>query len=137
MAALATPNVSEEIDANLIAAVVRCFYGLVRRDAVLGPIFNPRISDWPAHEEKIARFWSSVLLMTGEYHGSPMRVHLDLPDLTRGHFDRWLALFAFAVALVCTPKQGAAFQSKAQRIADAFQFVRAKQQSDNQLLPTG
>lgn len=59
------------IDRPLIGQVVRTFYDLVRRDTVLGPIFNPRVEVWPAHEAKIVRFWSSVLLMSGEYHGKP------------------------------------------------------------------
>lgn len=113
------------IDRTLIADVVRRFYALIRRDPMLGPIFNPRVADWPEHEAKIARFWSSVLLTTGEYRGSPMQVHLAIPDLTRDHFDRWLALFAAALDETCDPVQAAAFQSRADRIAEAFQFARS------------
>ena len=119
----------DAIDRPLIGLVVRSFYDLVRRDPLLGPIFNPRIDDWTEHEAKLTRFWSSVLLMTGEYHGTPMRVHLELPDLEARHFDRWLSLFAQAQAAVCTPDQAAAFQAKAARIAESFRFARDAQRS--------
>lgn len=130
MAAETALDLPVGIDGPMIGQVVRTFYDLVRRDPMLGPIFNPRIEDWPAHEAKISRFWSSVLLMSGEYHGNPMRVHLDIPDLTHAHFDRWLSLFANALTAVCTPRQAALFQTKASRIAEAFQFVRASKRPD-------
>jgi hemoglobin len=117
----------EGIDRELIARVVQRFYARVRGDAVLGPIFNPRVEDWPEHETKITRFWSSVLLMSGEYHGSPMQVHLGIPDLGRADFDRWLALFDQALASSCNADQATAFRSRAARIAQAFQFARASQ----------
>lgn len=115
---------AEGIDRRLIAVVVQRFYAMVRADAALGPIFNPRVEDWPEHEARITRFWSSVLLMTGEYHGSPMQVHLGIPDLGRAEFDRWLALFDQALATSCDADQAAAFQLRARRIAEAFQFAR-------------
>jgi hypothetical protein len=34
-------------------------------------------------------FWSSVTLMTGRYHGTPMARHAPLP-IDADHFDRWL-----------------------------------------------
>jgi hemoglobin len=126
---------SEGIDRKLISLVVQRFYEKVRRDAFLGPIFNPRVEDWPEHEAKIARFWSSVILMTGEYHGSPMQVHLGIPDLGRAEFDRWLALFDQALAASCDEDQAAAFRSRARRIAEAFQFARMAQRPVPQLSP--
>jgi hemoglobin len=126
---------AEGIDRELIARVVRRFYAKVRGDAVLGPIFNPRVEDWPEHEAKIMRFWSSVLLMTGEYHGSPMQVHLGIPDLGRAEFDRWLALFDAALVITCDADQAWAFRSRARRIAEAFQFARMAQRPVPQLSP--
>lgn len=127
MAFLSPPDASQDIDRPLIALVVQNFYARVRGDAVLGPIFNTRIEDWPEHEAKIMRFWSSVLLKSGEYHGSPMQVHLAIPNLTGSDFDRWLALFDQSLSEVCRPDQATAFLSRAARIAEAFQFVRAAQ----------
>lgn len=127
MVASSPQTTTEGIDRKLIALVVHSFYARIRGDTVLGPIFNTRIEDWPEHEAKITRFWSSVLLISGEYHGSPMRVHLGIPDLTRADFDRWLTLFDHALAEICREDQAAVFRSRAARIAEAFQFVRAAQ----------
>src|SRR6185437_7027464 len=47
------------------------------------------------HLQTMCDFWSSVLLMTGRYHGQPMRKHAPLP-IGGVHFDRWLELFEAA-----------------------------------------
>jgi len=67
------------IDEELIARVVDEFYTRVRDDELIGPIFNRRIADWGPHLRQMKAFWSSVALMSGEYHGQPMRKHLPLP----------------------------------------------------------
>src|SRR4051812_35228479 len=80
------------IDEALIRTLVRAFYDRVRGDDVLNPIFAARITDWEPHLERMCAFWSSVVLMTGRYHGQPMQKHLPLP-IDGAHFDRWLSLF--------------------------------------------
>ena len=39
-----------------ILKLIHPFYIDVRQHAVLGPIFNAHIQDWPAHLDKIASF---------------------------------------------------------------------------------
>jgi hemoglobin len=67
------------IDEALIEKLVRSFYVRVRQDALLGPIFDARITEWEPHLQRMCAFWSSVALMSARYHGQPMRVHLPLP----------------------------------------------------------
>jgi len=55
--------------------VVHAFYERVRADALLGPIFNGAIHDWPEHLANLAAFWSSVMLTSGRYKGQPMVAH--------------------------------------------------------------
>ena len=43
-----------------IETVVHAFYAAVRSHQVLAPIFASHITDWPAHETKIALFWRST-----------------------------------------------------------------------------
>lgn len=45
-----------------IEAVVADFYAQVRLHPVLGPVFARHVTDWPAHEAKIARFWRNAIL---------------------------------------------------------------------------
>ncbi|MFB9222338.1 group III truncated hemoglobin [Paracoccus cavernae] len=82
------PVTPEQID-----RVVAVFYGAVRRHEVLGPIFARHITDWPAHEAKIAAFWRNAILRERGYEGSPMRAHLVAGDVRPDHFAPWLALF--------------------------------------------
>lgn len=73
--------------------LVESFYGHVRRDALLGPIFSERLDGrWPEHMAKMGRFWSTVLLAEPLYVGRPLEAHLGLA-LGAEHFQRWLALW--------------------------------------------
>jgi hemoglobin len=66
-------------------------------------------------------FWSSVTLMSGRYHGSPMAKHLPLP-VDAAHFDRWLALFEATARELCPPEAAAYFVERAQRIATSLEL---------------
>ena len=109
------------IDETLIEQLVRGFYLRVREDALLGPIFDARIAEWEPHLQRMCAFWSSVTLMSGRYHGQPMRVHLSLPINAR-YFDRWLALFEATARDLCPPKSANLFIDRAHRIAQSLEF---------------
>ena len=105
----------------LIECLVRGFYAKVRADAVLGPIFDARIGDWEPHLERMCAFWSSVALMSGRYHGTPMAKHMPLP-VDADHFDRWLALFEQTSLEVCPPAAATHFVELARRIAASLEL---------------
>lgn len=109
------------IDEALIDRIVDEFYTRVRGDELIGPIFNQRIADWGPHLRQMKAFWSSVALMSGEYHGQPMRKHLPLP-VDAQHFDRWLQLFQETVNDLCTPKAAEHFMERARRIAESLEL---------------
>jgi hemoglobin len=115
------------IDAAMIERLVRHFYVQVREDALLGPVFDARIHDWEPHLRRMFAFWSSVALMSGEYHGSPMEKHLPLP-VDAGHFDRWLALFEASAREICPPAAAAHFIERAHRIAQSLEMGIAASQ---------
>src|SRR5947199_10381032 len=104
----------------MIERLVRGFYAKVRSDAVLAPVFEARIQDWEPHLARMCAFWSSVALMTGRYHGTPMVKHLPLP-VDAGHFDRWLALFEATAREICSPEAAAHFVERARRIAASLE----------------
>ena len=105
----------------LIERLVRAFYAKVRTDAVLAPIFDARIGDWEPHLARMCAFWSSVALMSGRYHGTPMAKHMPLP-VDADHFDRWLALFEATAREVCAPPAAAHFVELARRIAASLEL---------------
>lgn len=107
-----------QITEGQISELVDGFYGKVRYDPMLGPIFAAAIGDdWTLHLAKMKAFWSTVVLASRTYKGNPMVAHLALPRLTRGHFDRWLALWRETVAEICG-EAGDIFVWKAEMIAD-------------------
>jgi hemoglobin len=88
---------------------------------LIGPVFAARIADWEPHLQQMFAFWSSVALMTGRYHGQPMRKHLPLPVDGR-HFDRWLALFEATAREICPPKAAEHFIERAHRIGESLEL---------------
>lgn len=118
----ARPEITAEIEAatgldeDVLATLVHAFYGRVRRDFVLGPIFVARIVDWGPHLDRMVGFWSSVALMTGRYHGRPVPAHTPLP-VDEAHFNCWRALFRQTAHEVCTPEGAAHVIERAERIA--------------------
>lgn len=114
------------IDEAMIERLVRAFYARVRLDPLLGPIFATRVTDWDSHIAKLCVFWSSVVLMSGRYHGQPMQMHARLP-VGGLHFDRWLQLFEATAVELCPPAAAAQFIERARRIADSLEMGIATQ----------
>ena len=81
------------VDADYVDHLVETFYGRIRDDDLLGPIFAERIADWPKHLARMKAFWRSVLHNSGEFSGNPMLKHLAIPGLELRHFAHWLELF--------------------------------------------
>lgn len=107
-----------------IAELVDTFYGKVRTDQLLGPIFAGAIgADWGPHLDKMKAFWSSVLLASGTYKGNPMIAHLQLPRLTRQHFEHWLQLWRETAATLCSEDLARVFVGKAEAIGDRLLYV--------------
>jgi hemoglobin len=123
----AHPDISEALVRDLVFA----FYDRIRADATLGPIFDGVIGDrWDAHLAKMCDFWSSVMLKSGRYEGSPMAAHLRLKTVRPEHFNLWLRLFRQTAGEVCPDDVAALFIERAERIAESFQlgmFFRPEQ----------
>jgi hemoglobin len=114
------PGVAAGVDEPMIRDLVHAFYAEVRRDPLLGPVFAARVHDWDEHLEKLSRFWSSVVLMTGAYKGRPMPVHAAIDEISRAHFERWLALFRSTARSRCPGPAAALFIDRAERIAESL-----------------
>jgi hemoglobin len=111
----------QTVTEDCIAALVADFYGKIRSDQLLGPIFLGAIgSDWTMHLERMNAFWNSVLLASRTYKGNPMIAHLQLPRLTRPHFERWLQLWRETARGLCSEAVAALFIEKAEMIAERF-----------------
>ncbi|MFM2042950.1 MAG: hypothetical protein RLY86_1526 [Pseudomonadota bacterium] len=113
------------IDEEGIADLVVAFYARARHDHVLGPVFlsalGPEGPEWIPHLERVAAFWSSVMLASGRYLGRPMQAHAALPGLSPDHFDRWLTLFEATAADLFQEREATAFALRARRMAAALE----------------
>lgn len=114
----------EGIDEAGLQRLVARFYASVRADERLGPVFERAVDDWPRHLDRLAAFWSSVMLTSGRYKGSPMAAHLrHAAALTPDLFDRWLALWQSATEAEMPPAAAAALHAAAARIARSLQLA--------------
>lgn len=124
----ARPELTAEImartglDESKLTELVHRFYGKVRTDPALGPIFDERISDWVPHLERMVAFWCSVALMTGSYHGAPVPAHTKLP-VQWEHFERWLTLFRETATETCPPEGASHVIERAERIARSLHMA--------------
>lgn len=120
--AVLTRQVSDAtgLDRPRIEAFLRAFYGAARQDALLGPAFAG-VADWEEHIARLTRFWCSVALMTGDYHGQPMQAHVPL-RLSPPHFARWLALFEQTAHASLTRPGAEHMIERARRIARSLEM---------------
>lgn len=112
------------LDEAALTRLVPAFYARIRADAVLGPIFNGAISEWPGHLDKLTAFWSSVMLTSGRYKGQPVPAHLKHREaMTAANFERWLGLWREVTSEMMQPPAAAELQAKAERIAESLQLA--------------
>lgn len=111
------------LDEEDLSRLVEVFYGKVRQDPDLGPVFARAIPDeaWPEHLAIIQSFWSSVMLKTGRYKRDPFSVHRRIDGLSPALFERWLALFVETCRALFGPEEADALQARASQIAASLQ----------------
>jgi hemoglobin len=109
------------LDEAAIARLVDHFYDKVTADALIGPVFNAVVHDWPEHKRLLTRFWCSVALGAASYRGNPMAMHRPLP-IRAEHFDRWLALWRATCAEELDEAGAARMVDYAERIGRSLKY---------------
>ncbi|MGR3365916.1 MULTISPECIES: group III truncated hemoglobin [Roseobacteraceae] len=99
-----------------IERVVAVFYERIRNHPGLGPVFAVHVTDWPAHEAKVASFWANTILHERSYDGTPVAAHVNAGNVRPGMFSTWLALFDIVLNAELRPDQAAAWSALAHRI---------------------
>ena len=119
-------SVAQAISEEALGRLVERFYARVRRDPLLGPVFDGAIADWPEHLERLQAFWSSVMLTSGRYKGRPLPAHLKHAGaMTPERFERWLALWGETARELLPAAGAAAIEIKARRIAESLSLAIA------------
>ncbi len=106
-----------------IRQLIEAFYGKVRADALLGPVFASRIPEghWPEHLDTMTRFWTAALLaQAAGYRGNPGAKHLYLP-IEAEHFARWLTLFGQTVDEQYAGQNATEMKLRARKMGEMFQ----------------
>lgn len=103
-----------------IKVLVNMFYERARASELLSEIFNRVIGDrWPAHLEKMYRFWQTVLLGEHTYNGSPFPPHAQLP-INDAHFEAWLQLWQDTVDMLYTGNKAEEAKWRGSKMAELF-----------------
>lgn len=89
----------KEIEAREdVSVLVRTFYSKVRKNELLGPIFNGIITDWETHLELLTDFWETNLFFARKYYGNPLHAHINVDEkvdntINELHFGTWINLW--------------------------------------------
>jgi len=109
------------VDEHYVSELVERFYGAIREDDLLGPIFAERVESWPDHLARMKSFWRSILFNSGEFSGNPMVKHVVIPGLEERHFAHWLTLFYATLRdLEGDPAASSLVGERARAIADSL-----------------
>ena len=105
-----------------VSQLVHRFYGCVREDPRLSPIFDAHVHDWDAHLAKMVDFWSGALRGTARFRGTPMPRHIALPGLSADLFRQWLLLFRQTTGKLPNVALGERANPLAERIAESLWY---------------
>jgi hemoglobin len=109
-------------DLDDVRSLVNTFYGKVREDKILGPIFKDRIGkEWPRHLEQMCRFWQTVLLREHTYSGAPFQRHTKLP-VGHVHFEKWMELFHDSVDALFAGEKAEEAKWRGNKMAEMFEM---------------
>ncbi|MFT4738807.1 MAG: hemoglobin [Cyclobacteriaceae bacterium] len=83
-----------------ISLLVHVFYAKIRKDELLGPIFNGHIpnENWAEHLSKLTDFWETNLFGVATFKGNPSAKHINVDanlnhTIEQAHFGKWLQLW--------------------------------------------
>ena len=87
-----------------IHQLVSTFYSKIRKDDLLGPIFNAHIESdmWPEHINQLTDFWETNLFGMPKFKGNPTKKHIKVDEksdhtISQLHFGKWLQLWVETV----------------------------------------
>ncbi len=105
--------------------LLRHFYADVRQHTEIAPIFAAQITDWPAHLETIADFWSGATGGPALYRGAMPLKHLPLA-LEERHFQAWLGLWSRHCHAHLAPAEATDLSAIAETIGQRLRQIVAR-----------
>ncbi len=118
MTADATHGLIATPDAESITRLVHGFYADVRRDPLLGPVFEAALHGrWEPHLQRMVDFWSTVALGARSYRGNVLASHRPLQGVTPAHFAAWVRLWGEHTSRLFVPDVARSLQQAAHGVA--------------------
>mgnify|MGYP000264988008 FL=1 len=121
-----------------IQLLVNTFYSKIRKDELLGPIFNSHISEnqWPHHLIKLTDFWETNLFGVRKFKGSPTQKHLKVDEnldyrIDALHFGKWLNLWVETINELFTGERADKAIYMARKMATGQYLTLWNQKPDN------
>ncbi|MGB0882674.1 MAG: group III truncated hemoglobin [Vicingaceae bacterium] len=112
-----------------VEKLVNIFYAKIRKDDLLGPIFNKHIPEdkWPSHLSKLADFWETNLFGIAKFKGSPSQKHVEVDrgldyKVEQTHFGQWLNLWFQTIDELFVGERAVKAKEASRRMASA-QFM--------------
>lgn len=112
-----------------IEHVVAVFYERIRAHPGLGPVFAVHVTDWPAHEAKVADFWANTILHERVYNGTPVQAHVQAGNVKPGMFSTWLSVFDNVLRAELSEAQATAWSALAHRIGRSLRASVVEKES--------
>jgi hemoglobin len=121
-----------DLTEGLLREIIFAFYEKVRRDAMLGPIFQEALGDdWGPHIENICLFWfTATRIGSGYKAGNFMPAHMKHASIRNEQISRWLYLFQETVTERCTPAAASVILDIAERMAESIRVGLSHRDGD-------
>ncbi|MCJ8291648.1 MAG: group III truncated hemoglobin [Crocinitomicaceae bacterium] len=128
-------SIETRADINLL---VTSFYTRVRKDDILGPIFNFIIpkDEWSNHFEKLTDFWETALFGVPKFKGNPILAHRNVDatmnhSIKQEHFGRWLNLWFETIDSLYTGERAQRAKNAARNMATGQYLAMWDARPDN------
>jgi hemoglobin len=124
-------NDDADITMPIVRNVIVAFYAKVRRDPILGPVFETIVGDhWDAHIEKVCSFWFYVTRLDRAYNARDfMPAHIKHPTIRAELLPTWLCLFRQTAKELCTTEIANALIDIAERMAVSIEMSLTRRDS--------
>ena len=103
--------------------LINRFYQQIRKDDVLGPIFNNAIGGyWEEHLEHLTDFWETNLFGVVSFKGNPVQKHQEVAiknkhSITAEHFGIWLQYWFNTIDNMFTGDKADTAKRRAQKMS--------------------
>lgn len=131
----------EIVDRDDVSKLVNTFYDKIRKDEVLGSIFEMHLANgrWPAHLEKLTDFWETNLFGIPKFGGNPQRAHavvdrnLDY-GVSQDHFSHWVEMWHQTINEMFEGRLANIAKMKAERMAQGLFLGVVSNRPENNIL---